>query len=72
MITSPPSPGTLVRLCPVRWDGQVVLVIPPRGFTDTDFMGRPYVWVLAHVFHGGASALQIPLSNLSEVIDAAA
>jgi len=28
--------------------------------------------VLAHVFHGGASALQIPLSNLIEVLDEAA
>jgi hypothetical protein len=68
MITSPPSPGTLVRLCPAVWDGQVVLVISPRGFTDTDFMGRPYVWVLARVMHGDPSTFQIPLSNLHEVL----
>lgn len=65
MIDQPPSPGSLVQLDPEKWGqlGAAALVIDtPRGlYTDTDFMGRPYVWLLAP---GTGRLFQVPLGHV--------
>ena len=59
-----PPPGKLIQLDPDKWGpGAVGLVVPQLGFTDTDFMGRPYTWMLI-----GGRVLQIPPSHISRVL----
>ena len=47
-MTTAPAPGSLVRLSE-GWCHQAAMVVdPPAGsFTDQDYMGRTYVWILA-------------------------
>ena len=42
-----PPPGSLVRMDEDDIDLLCLVVEPPlERFTDTDFMGRPFVWLL--------------------------
>ena len=57
------SPGDLVEMGPrAGWDETTAIVIPPpRGkFTDSDFMGRPYIWILI-----AGRILQVPQSHIA-------
>jgi hypothetical protein len=66
----PPSPGSLILL---NWEdpGIVALVVAADRFTDTDFMGRPYVWVSVPPEYHQGGVLQIPQSHIQEVLYAA-
>ena len=64
----PPPPGSLVRLDPEKWyPGTVAIAIAlhPQGYTDTDFMGRSYAWLLVD-----GRILQVPPSHIVDVSSA--
>lgn len=57
------TPGDLVEIGPrAGWDETTAIVIPPPrgGFTDSDFMGRPYVWIMI-----AGRILQVPQSHIA-------
>lgn len=57
--------GDLVSLDPHKWETPYALVVgaPRRGFTDTDFMGRPYVWISVD-----SRVIQVPQSHVMGVV----
>ena len=66
---NPPPPGSLIRLDPEKWDpGTVAIALHPQGhtYTDTDFMGRSYTWLLVE-----GRIVQVPPSHIVEVHSAA-
>jgi len=70
---SAPSPGSLIRLDPERWEAAgiaLVLEAPSDRFTDTDFMGRPYVWLLMPGEQGSEHPFQLPLGHVFEILSA--
>ncbi len=63
----PPPPGSLVHLDPEKWDlDTVAIAVHPQGYTDTDFMGRSYAWLLVD-----GRILQVPPSHIVDVSSAA-
>lgn len=60
---NPPPPGSLVHLDPEKWDpGTVAIALHPQGYTDTDFMGRSWTWLLVD-----GRILQVPPSHIVDV-----
>lgn len=56
------TPGDLVVMTRAGWDDLTAIVVPPpRGkFTDSDFMGRPYIWIMI-----AGRVLQVPQSHIA-------
>lgn len=57
------TPGDLVEMGRnAGWSEPTALVMspPPGRFTDNDFMGRPYIWIMIE-----QRVLQVPQSHIA-------
>ena len=67
----PPPPGSLVLLNdenPYLGEAVGIVIDGRKWWTDTDYMGRPYVWLSLPTAVESRGIIQVPQTYIREVI----